>query len=39
MSGGIKDSLSHMDRVSDDDDDMENIRKLGCLTNPASDCE
>ena len=35
MSDGIKDSLSHMDRVSNNDD-TDNVRKLSSLTNSAS---
>jgi len=38
MNGGIKDSLSYMDRVGNDND-IENVRELDSLTDPISDCK
>ena len=38
MSSEIKDSLSHINRVSDNDD-VENVKNMSSLTNSASDCE
>ncbi len=38
MSKEIKDSLSYMDRVSDNND-IGNVRELSSLINLTSDCE